>query len=103
MFPPEKKANEKKGLKREIDEKVEKKLFISPVFTQFPRKQQAFNIGKTVIGCHPHFRLSLVVTLVRAVRTFFTNIAKFVTKQQSFNDSTHTILLKHNFFKNVFN
>ena len=38
-----------------IDEK--KPFSFSAVFTQFPRKQQAFNIGKTVIGCHPHFQL----------------------------------------------
>ena len=38
-----------------IEESGGENLFISPVFTQFPRKQEAFNIGKTVIGCHPHF------------------------------------------------
>ena len=44
-------------LKNRSGEGIEERenLFISPVFTQFPRKQEAFNIGKTVIGCHPHF------------------------------------------------
>ncbi len=48
-------------LKNRSGEGIEERenLFISPVFTQFPRKQQAFNIGKTVIGCHPHFRESM--------------------------------------------
>jgi hypothetical protein len=48
-------------LKNRSGEGIEERenLFISPVFTQFPRKQQAFNIGKTVIGCHPHFRDSM--------------------------------------------
>ena len=81
-----------------IEESGGENLFISPVFTQFPRKQEAFNIGKSVIGCHPHFRAALatakhkndyiivVMTLsvpkvkeVRSIKKFEKNLFYFST------------------------